>query len=192
MTLRLNGSTSGYTEIDAPAVAGSNTLVLPTGNGSSGQFLQTNGSGALSWANAGKVVQVVQTTITTEFVFSSATYADATNFNFSITPANSSNKVLVIMTPHVFIDNYSAGSIQITGKIVRGSTDVFELTLAAGYGQNTGHPYPMIYLDSPATTSATTYKLQVKASSSYNPSKLNNTTSFTAPKSTITLIEVLP
>jgi hypothetical protein len=52
MTLRLNGSTSGYTEIDAPAVAGSNTLVLPTGNGTSGQFLQTNGSGALSFASA--------------------------------------------------------------------------------------------------------------------------------------------
>jgi hypothetical protein len=52
MSLRLNGSTSGYTEIDAPAVAGSNTLVLPTGNGSSGQFLQTNGSGTLSFASA--------------------------------------------------------------------------------------------------------------------------------------------
>ncbi len=51
MTLRLNGSTSGYTEIDAPAVAGSNTLVLPTGNGSSGQVLSTNGSGALSWVD---------------------------------------------------------------------------------------------------------------------------------------------
>lgn len=50
MTLRLNGSTSGYVEIDAPATAGSNTLVLPTGNGSSGQVLSTNGSGALSWA----------------------------------------------------------------------------------------------------------------------------------------------
>jgi len=50
MTLRLNGSTSGYTEIDAPAVAGSNTLVLPTGNGTNGQYLQTNGSGVLSWA----------------------------------------------------------------------------------------------------------------------------------------------
>jgi microcystin-dependent protein len=50
MTLRLNGSTSGYTEIDAPAVAGNNTLVLPTGNGSSGQVLTTNGSGALSWS----------------------------------------------------------------------------------------------------------------------------------------------
>ena len=51
MTLRLNGSTSGYTEIDAPAVAGSNTLVLPTGNGSNGQVLSTNGSGALSWVD---------------------------------------------------------------------------------------------------------------------------------------------
>lgn len=51
MTLRINGSTSGYTEIDAPATAGNNTLVLPTGNGSSGQFLSTNGSGTLSWAN---------------------------------------------------------------------------------------------------------------------------------------------
>ena len=30
MTLRLGGSTSGYTEIDAPAVAGNNTLVLPS------------------------------------------------------------------------------------------------------------------------------------------------------------------
>ena len=51
MTLRLNGSTSGYVEIDAPAVAGDNTLVLPTGNGTSGQVLSTNGSGALSWVD---------------------------------------------------------------------------------------------------------------------------------------------
>ena len=52
MTLRLNGSTSGYTEIDAPAVAGSNTLVLPTGAGSANQFLK-NGStaGSLGWSN---------------------------------------------------------------------------------------------------------------------------------------------
>ena len=51
MTLRLNGSTSGYTEIDAPAVAGNNTLILPGGNGTSGQVLTTNGSGTLSWAD---------------------------------------------------------------------------------------------------------------------------------------------
>ena len=51
MTLRLNGSSSGYTEIDAPAVAGNNTLTLPTGNGSADQVLKTNGSGALSFAS---------------------------------------------------------------------------------------------------------------------------------------------
>ena len=51
MTLRLNGSTSGYTEIDAQAVAGSNTLVLPTGNGTVRQTLMTDGAGALSFVN---------------------------------------------------------------------------------------------------------------------------------------------
>jgi hypothetical protein len=56
MTLRLNGSTSGYTEIDAPAVAGSNTLILPTGNGSADQALVTNGSGTLSFADRGRMV----------------------------------------------------------------------------------------------------------------------------------------
>jgi hypothetical protein len=50
MTIRLNGQTSGYVELEAPNAAGSNTLVLPDGNGTSGQYLQTNGSGALSWA----------------------------------------------------------------------------------------------------------------------------------------------
>ena len=50
MSLRLNGSTSGYTEIEAPAVAGDNTLVLPTGNGTANYPLTTNGSGTLSWS----------------------------------------------------------------------------------------------------------------------------------------------
>lgn len=50
MTLRLNGSISGYTEIDAPAIAGSNLLVLPTGNGTVRQTMITDGAGALSFA----------------------------------------------------------------------------------------------------------------------------------------------
>lgn len=56
MTLRLNGSTSGYTEIDAPAVAGSNTLRLPTGNGVGGNVLATDGSGNLSWVDGRRMV----------------------------------------------------------------------------------------------------------------------------------------
>jgi len=49
MALRLNGSNTGYVELDVPADAGSHTLTLPDGGGSSGQYLQTNGSGGLSW-----------------------------------------------------------------------------------------------------------------------------------------------
>ena len=60
MTLRLNGSTSGYTEIDAPAVAGSNTLVLPGGNGSAGNILGTDGAGNLSWVNGRLVLDTAK------------------------------------------------------------------------------------------------------------------------------------
>lgn len=49
MTLRLNGTT-GYTEIDASATAGNNTLVLPGGNGSNRQVLIGDGAGALSFS----------------------------------------------------------------------------------------------------------------------------------------------
>jgi hypothetical protein len=60
MTLRLNGSTSGYTEIDAPAAAGSNTLILPTSNGAAGNILGTDGSGNLSWVNGRMVLATAQ------------------------------------------------------------------------------------------------------------------------------------
>ena len=49
MTLKLVGSTSGHTAIEAPASAGSNTLVLPPNNGSAGQVLSTDGNGNLTW-----------------------------------------------------------------------------------------------------------------------------------------------
>jgi hypothetical protein len=55
VTLRLNGSTSGYTQIDAPAVAGSNTLVLPTGAGSAYQVVR-NGATAGSLEFTDKIV----------------------------------------------------------------------------------------------------------------------------------------
>lgn len=55
MTLRLNGSTSGYIEITAPAVAGNNTVTLPSGNGAADQLLK-NGATAGSLEFASNVV----------------------------------------------------------------------------------------------------------------------------------------
>ena len=54
MTLRLNGDSSGFTEIKAPNAAGDNTITLPTSNGSKNQLLQNGGTaGALQYTNAG-------------------------------------------------------------------------------------------------------------------------------------------
>ena len=68
MTLRLNGATSGFTEIDAPAVAGNNTLSLPGGNGTADQALVTNGSGTLSFADRGRMVLETAKNATGTFV----------------------------------------------------------------------------------------------------------------------------
>jgi hypothetical protein len=169
MTLRLNGSTSGYTEIDAPAVAGSNTLVLPTGNGSSGQFLQTNGSGTLSWAGGGKILQVVSTTKTDTFTTTSGTLTDITGLSVSITPTSTSSKILITGT--VCWGNSDTTPYLVYMVLVRNSTSICiadtagnrtRATLGAqGVYSTDNTPFaPLNFLDSPNTVSAVTYKLQ--------------------------------
>jgi hypothetical protein len=108
MTLRLNGSTSGYTEIDAPAIAGSNTLRLPTGNGTSGNVLATDGSGNLSWVDGRRMV------------LETAKAASGTNVDFTGIPSWA--KRITVMLNGVSINGTSpitirvgAGSIQTTG-----------------------------------------------------------------------------
>ena len=53
MTIKLNGSTAGSVSLDAPASTTGNAdlaYTLPVADGSNGQFLQTNGSGVLTFA----------------------------------------------------------------------------------------------------------------------------------------------
>ena len=50
MGIRINGSTSGYTELTAPAVANNITLTLPDSTGSAGQALVSDGAGGMSWS----------------------------------------------------------------------------------------------------------------------------------------------
>jgi len=97
MSLRLNGSTSGYVEIDAPATAGSNTLTLPDGNGTANHSLVNDGSGNLSWFNGGPAFSAYQnsaqsvsaaTTVKVQFQaedFDTANCFDSTT-NYRFTP----------------------------------------------------------------------------------------------------------
>jgi len=79
MALRLNGSNTGYVELDVPANAGSHTLTLPDGGGSSGQVLSTNGSGVLSFVD--------QTTDTDPFHWTTTSGSAVTSIDFTL-PTN--------------------------------------------------------------------------------------------------------
>lgn len=52
MTLRMNGSTSGFVELDCQATGGNNNIKLPSSNGSANQFLKNGSSaGTLGWSS---------------------------------------------------------------------------------------------------------------------------------------------
>ena len=74
---------------------GAAVFTLPTSDGSSGQFLKTNASGALSFASGGKILQVVTAELTSQASFTSTTHADL-GLSASITPTSASNKILVV------------------------------------------------------------------------------------------------
>ena len=178
--------------------SGGTAFSLPTSDGSNGQVLSTNGSGVLSFADAGggKVLQVVSTYSTTK---SSTTTADTPVYwiNASITPASSSNKVLVLGMLSVVqnSDNNRTGGILKRGSTVfknSGSDhdDFFNGSFNGDYaGNNVCWTIPFTYLDSPSTTSSTTYYLgtQQNAGTTYFNKGSGETTGFT---STITLLEI--
>jgi hypothetical protein len=51
-TVNLTNSSGGTLVLQPAAGAGTTTVTFPAGNGSSGQFLQTNGAGVTTWASA--------------------------------------------------------------------------------------------------------------------------------------------
>jgi hypothetical protein len=55
--VKLNGTTSGVVSLTVAAAAGTHTIKLPTGDGSAGQVIKTDGSGQWSWfANGGNTI----------------------------------------------------------------------------------------------------------------------------------------
>ena len=119
-------------------------------------------------------VQVVQAVKTDTFTMASTTFADITGLSVSITPTSASNKILVLANVnHVGTTSTSASGI----RLMRDSTPI-GIGDAAGSRVRTsgGESYgnfgvtltgdAIMFLDSPATTSATTYKIQIQAYSS--------------------------
>ena len=111
---------------------------------------------------AGNVLQVVQSTYSTNVTNSSSTYAD-TGLTASITPSSASNKILV-MVSHSQCNKTGDNSQNALGmKLFRDSTEIYFPTSLSGYtnsANGTIFEVSFNYLDSPSTTSAVTYKTQ--------------------------------
>jgi hypothetical protein len=103
-------------------------------------------------------------TFTTTSVFS--TFVDITGLSVDITPSSSSSKILVLVS----ISGASSGNVAYY-KILRGATNITPGTDSGWVEYNTNSTSDgvattnYVVLDSPATTSATTYKVQVAINS---------------------------
>jgi hypothetical protein len=162
---------SNYVAIKAPNTIASNlTLTLPSADGTSGQVLQTNGSGVLSFAtpSGGKVLQVVSATKTDTASTQSATFSDV--LTASITPTSASNKILIISSTNIGVSDVGLRAMT---RLVRDSTAIFIGDTAGSrqraswqggaFAVNSTQSINHTFLDSPNTTSAITYKLQFRS-----------------------------
>jgi hypothetical protein len=185
MSVVLLGSTSGSVTLQEPAIAGNTVLSLPA---VSGTVLTTTSP------KAGNVIQVVQATKTDTATTTSTSFSDVAGLSVSITPTSSTSKILVFLN----LGGIGNTSNAVLFNLVRGSTNIAQPD--SGSAPATINVYPGItvaiwnssitWLDSPSTTSSTTYKVQwrVDAGTGY----LNRHTSQTNYNSvsTITLMEI--
>ena len=175
--------------------------------GTSGQVLTTAGAGANpSWAAAvgGKILQVVQgTPVTSNTVTTTSdSYVDIPGMTLSITPEATTSKILVSAMVQCVGTVGAAGAWT---NIVRDSTEIAIATgvgsrwaaSAFGYAPDAGDTrhHSTVWLDSPSTTSATTYKVQFTANGS-NTAYINrtaadgNNAAYARGVSSITVMEI--
>jgi hypothetical protein len=206
------GDTSGTVTLAAPLVAGTTTLTLPTTNGTvltTGSTTGVNASaistGTLAAARlpAGSVLQVASTAKTDTFTTtSSASFVEVTGLSVSITPTSTSSKILIIAGVSL---GAQAGLYAAMPRLARNGTAIF-LSDAAGsriraaamfeVGNACTFPVAINFLDSPNTTSATTYSIQLITNTGGQPARVNasaedrDASNWSRSVSSITVMEI--
>jgi len=141
-------------------------------NGTSIATTDASGNISFAGAGAGKILQVVSTTKTDTFSSTAlGAWTDITGLSVSITPSSTSSKVLVTVhvSGNIYHVNYAARHL----RIARDSTGIAfadsagnrqQVTMTAHMSDaNVPQGMSAVHLDSPSTTSATTYKVQFLA-----------------------------
>ena len=189
------GGTSGTVTITnsmATAIDAKGDLVPGTGAdtfsrlavGANGTVLTADSAEAtgLKWAtpaSGGKVLQVVQATYSTQTIITSTSYTDS-GLSATITPSSATSKVLVLVNQCLLANRETTifdGAVDLR----RGSTSIYLQEYANGIAAaaqgspayiQQRHYHNAAYLDSPATTSATTYKTMGKLATTANSAQL--------------------
>jgi hypothetical protein len=209
----VNGVTSDIqTQLDAKVakslVDAKGDLLVGTANDTVGRlavastagYLLTVDSGettGLKWAapaGGGKVLQVVSATTTTNTSIATTTLTDTT-ITATITPTSATSKILILITAQVYYSRVST-IIGLNGKLLRGATELYswnpnrlQYLEVGGSTEVATMTTPSIsYLDNPATTSSTTYKLQSALSTTANSA--GSSWQYNGAPSTITLLEI--
>ena len=197
------GGTSGAVTITnsmATEITAKGDLIVGTGSatfdnlaaGTNGQTLVADSSTAtgLKWATAsggGKVLQVVSSTYSTSTNTTSTTFVD-TGLTATITPSSATSKILVLVTQNGIVKESGNAAAQVNLQLLRGATQIGFIS-AMGY-ENSSKPLYLstagfAQLDSPSTTSATTYKTQFR-----NDVATTITVQVSSSTSQITLMEI--
>ena len=164
-----------------------------------------NGS-AWVYTATGAVLQVKSVAKTDTFSMASSTPADVTGLSVSITPTSANNKILILGA--LSAGNNTNNSVSVYPRLMRDSTAIGlgdtagsrrRITSNASFLNNNSNmsTIPFVFLDSPATTSATTYKIQVSAQTT-NTIYINRTNDdldtdvYPRAISTLVVMEVAP
>lgn len=187
---------------------GAAVFTLPTSDGSSGQFLKTNASGALSFASGGKILQVKQAYKTDIFSSTSGTFVDVTGLSLTITPSSTSSKVLIRYDVLCSAQSWTKGTIQlglffssdggssfsIIGNGTGGNQNVNSVQqLYSNTDSNTEANISGVsleYLHSPSSTAALQYKLQARIETNGGNFKINAQSHSKNGASSMTAMEV--
>ena len=188
MALTLNGSSNVITGL---AVGGLPDGIVDT------DMIAANAVTAAK-RGAGAILQVLQTTTSTQVSNTTTSYVD-TGLTGNITPASTSNKILILVCQayeNKRTSTNNGGDIKLMrdstdlNVIVPGAGNTYGLYISAGGSSSVSNydVYNLSYLDSPSTTSAITYKTQCVSYSDSSGAAFKAQSA--SAKSFLTLIEV--
>ena len=183
--LKLKADSGGGTSsLKGPASSGATpSWRLPSADGSSGQFLKTDGSGVMSWAtptdnDSGKVLQIKFTNIacanSNEQDITGTSYTAVTKPTLDITPGTSGNKILIQAMIPFSVDNDDNGEENtLRVQLLRTQSGIADVVVGTAQYASTGEHSPggwlglagniiMNMVDTTVNASAITYKFQAR------------------------------